>query len=166
MSKYIRYIVVCSCVTIFSPSAHADPVALTASVGSDFFDTHGKNFQVGVAKPFQRTNNIFLINGVFGALNDDNIFGKEFYFYFEANVKLRIKIKPGIYVSANQGIALFTEIPWRLSSHWQLPTGMAVGLFNQHGNYLGLSFKHFSNGTINPKNEGKEYLGVEFGFDL
>jgi len=147
-------------------NSYADSAELNFSAGSDFFGSYGKHFQVGIIKPVQRLNSVLLFSGVLGILNDDNVFGNAYSFYFEADIKLRVKTKSGLYISASQGIAFLTDVPKNLSSNWQLPTGLALGLYNNHNNYMGLTFKHFSNGSTHPDNLGKEYVGIEFGWEL
>lgn len=97
-----------------------------------------------------------------GLIPAGNIFGTSPLFFAEAS--LGVKVRAGnFYGKAFQGVAVLSATAPGLPTYWQLPTTIGGGIQNSKAS-IGFVWQHFSNGTTNPLNTGREFMGVEVGF--
>jgi hypothetical protein len=83
-------------------------------------------------------------------------------FYGQASIGL--KVEAGwFYAKAFQGVAYFSRTQYGLATKYQFPTTLGAGLQNESYS-IGINWVHYSNGTSNYKNSGREYMGIELGF--
>jgi len=82
----------------------------------------------------------------------------------EAGLSLRVVTDFGLYGQFQQGVAYASHTDRFFQTRLQFPTSASFGLINKKGQHLGVIYKHYSNGNGNPRNRGRDFLGLEFGF--
>lgn len=133
---------------------------LTFSIGQG--DGSGK--YASISKQRHITTHVFA-EAELGVIMPLNLIDKDQVGFGELGVGYGIStpfFSEEVYFRIKQGFAVLTSIPKNLTTMWQLPTTINAGISLQD-THFGIVFKHFSNGTINPKNRGLEYMGLEFG---
>ena len=84
-----------------------------------------------------------------------------------AAYSLGIKVVPGpIYLENLFGIALISRTDALLSTNFEFTEEIGVGVQDDLGRYIGMSFKHFSNAGIQLPNFGRNFILISTGIRL
>lgn len=80
---------------------------------------------------------------------------------------LGLQVKPSIfYLESFWGMAMITNTDARLSTNFQFAHDLGVGLKDNQGRYLGVTWKHISNAGIQQPNQGRDFILIQVGSDL
>jgi len=78
-----------------------------------------------------------------------------------------IRVEPQIlYVESFWGAALMTHTDGMLSSNFQFMNDTGIGVQDDAGRFIGISYKHISNAGISYPNLGRDFLSIKMGFSL
>jgi len=126
--------------------------------------TNGKVLAVNekISRAFNVPNSFFQVSG--GTYHVRNFIGEKPGFFGEFAIGYRVSNKI-LFGEVAQGIALISKRTSRLNTSWQFPTSVSFGVRNDNG-YVGIKYKHFSNGTANSLNRGADYIGLTLGLTL
>ena len=125
-------------------------------------ENHG--YKVLGASASRRLINIFSAYGELDIMPDNDVFSSQ-RLNTEAGIKARVETNSGFYMSAGSGFTLLSSRGKGLATNWQLPVTLEAGLTNDLGS-IGIIFKHFSNGTSDYHNSGRNYIGFQVGHEF
>lgn len=102
-----------------------------------------------------------------GYFIDGNVRSGTASWFGETSFGFDIRTPLFIYAKFRQGASLISETDEKhTGTHYQFPTTLSAGIYNNQDAFLGIFYKHFSNGSTDRSNLGRDYIGIEFGFGI
>lgn len=125
--------------------------------------TKGKVLSVGSGVPLN-TSETFLINFSSGVIVPVNPVGGSIFPYIELAPAFKVS-NSLFWGELSHGVSAHVGTPKQLNTFLQMPTTVSFGI-KTDAHFIGVQYKHFSNGTTNPKNQGMDFFGVVIGGTL
>lgn len=85
--------------------------------------------------------------------------------YLQAGVGVQPEYGP-VYIYFYQSVGLLSHTDNYLSTHFQFFEDVGIGFRGKDRTFIGIGYKHISNGGIKLPNKGKDLIGLHLGFEL